>query len=145
MPLRSVWCIVDFGFFFLCRLSDEKDETTFKETVGKFVSSIKEYFKEIEEASAELKQQAVTGVIGIEASKVCWEQICRKHDHAGELRPTSSGDSENEDKSFFWKGKVKTAEKYAQIPCAQKLTGALLCFAFKDGDIHFSNFTPFLS
>ncbi len=99
----------------MCSLRDEKDEKKFKETVAEFVSSIKEQFKEIEEASAELKQQAVTGVIGIEASKDCWEEICR--DYAGELMQTSSG--ENEDESFFWKGKVKTAAKYAQIPCAQ--------------------------
>ncbi len=110
---RLVYCWLGF----LCRLSDEKDEKKFKEVVATFVSSIKKYFKEIKEASAELKQQAVTGVIGIEASKDCWEQICR--DFAGELMQTSSG--ENEDKSFFWKGKVKTAEKYAQLSLCPKL------------------------
>ncbi len=87
--------------------------------VAKFVSSIKGHFKEIEEASVELKQQAVTGVIGIEASKDCWEKICR--DYAPlELKQTLMG--ENEDKSFFWKGKVKTAEKYAQLSLCPKLT-----------------------
>ncbi len=82
---------------------------------------MKENFKEIEEASAELKQQAVTGVIGIEASKDCWEKIC---DNARKLKHTSRGESEeklmhtssgeNEDTSFIWKGKVKDAAKYAQ-------------------------------
>jgi hypothetical protein len=87
-----------------------------KKVIAKFVFSIKGHFKEIEEASAELKQHAVTGVIGIEASKDCWEKICR--DNASKLKHTSSG--ENEDKSFIWKGKVKDAEKYAQLsPCAQ--------------------------
>jgi hypothetical protein len=90
-----------------------------KKLVAKFVFSIKRHFNEIEEASAELKQQAVTGVIGIEASKDCWEKICR-HYAPLELMPTSS--EENEDKSFFWKGEVKTAEKYAQLSLCPKLT-----------------------
>ncbi len=86
----------------------------FKKVVAKFVSSIKEHFKEIEEASAELKQQAVTGVIGIEASKDCWEKICKDNTSEWtEMKSTSSG--ENEDNSFVWKGKVKDAEKYASL------------------------------
>jgi hypothetical protein len=106
--------LVSCRFGFLCRLGEEEDETTFKKVVAIFVSSFKAHFKEIEEASAELKQQAVTGVIGIEASKDCWEKICR--DCAPKLMPTSRG--ENEDKSFFWNGKVKTAEKYVQLSFA---------------------------
>ena len=89
--------------------------------IAKFVFSIKGHFKEIEEASAELKQHAVTGVIGIEASKDCWEKICEsmQRDNASDLMFTSNG--ENEEKSFLWKGKVKTAEKYAQLSLCPKL------------------------
>ena len=104
----------------------------FQSVVAIFVSSMKEHFKEMEEASAELKQQAVTGVIGIEASKNCWEQICKNKLHGfqdeerigstllknkmrmNKLMQTLSGEM-NEDKSFVWKGKVKTAEKYARL------------------------------
>ena len=93
----------------------------FKTVVAKFVSSIKEHFKEIEEASAELKQQAVTGVIGIEASKDCWEKICKDNARLIEENQEKSK-HENEDKSFFWKGKVQDAEKYAQLPLCPKLT-----------------------
>jgi hypothetical protein len=95
-------------------------QAKFKNVVAKFVSSIKEHFKEIEEASAELKQQAVTGVIGIEASKDCWEKIYVDNTSKwADLKHTSSG--VNEDKSFVWKGKVKDAEKYAQLSLCPKL------------------------
>jgi hypothetical protein len=103
----------------LCRLRKISEDNTqsqekFEEVVAEFDCSIKKHFKTIEEASAELKQQAVTGVIGIEASKDCWEKIC----NASKLKHTSSG--ENEDKSFIWKGNVKDAEMYSQLsPCAQ--------------------------
>ncbi len=76
----------------LCRLrgivKKSKDDTNvsrqeefkkeFKNEVDTFVKSIKKHFKEIEEASAELKQQAVTGVIGIEASKDCWKELHKR-------------------------------------------------------------------
>ena len=114
---------------FLCRLGDiVKNELSpklpnqlpecWQAEVAKFVFSIKRHFKEIEEASAELKQQAVTGVIGIEASKDCWEKIY--NDNASTLGHASRG--ANEDKSFIWKGKVKNAEKYAQLSLCPKLT-----------------------
>jgi hypothetical protein len=100
------------------RSEENSTKLQFEEAVAEFVSSMKEHFKEIEEASAELKQQAGTGVIGIEASKDCWEKIYR--DNASQLMQTSSG--ENEHETFIWKGEVKNAETYAQLSLSPKLT-----------------------
>ncbi len=133
---------------FLCRLGDiVKNELSpklpnqlpecWQAEVAKFVFSIKRHFKEIEEASAELKQQAVTGVIGIEASKDCWEKICsdKKKPEDSELAATGTGVSRYR--------KVEDVEKYAQLSFCPKLILALLCFAFKDANINSQISPPF--